>query len=675
MSLPRKERLRRKRLAERERRAQIRSNPELVAERNRKRRLRYRKNETKRQELRSKRTPRDIRSERQKWREQKRIQKAKKELSTNSPDVREPERASSSSLITKQAISGMKRKERNVAQCYRENEKLRLANAALQRKVEMYRKRCYRSSSKSSLDSIDEMSPRTKLKIELRHEHVSPKVKKRLLLGAALECDMKASFSNIKSGRIRQVIKSRVKLNCLKKYKFVCHASSFFPRRLQTSSGNFGVRKQRLENFKKHLENYFQKDDVSAQAPGKKDVIVRMKLKKQKRYLTGSLKMLHRKFCEENPLTPVSYAVFCRFRPFWVIPMKIHERETCLCEKHENVLLLFNRLRSLKIVKSGSDLDMLIKEDMYCAEVNLKCCLRECEMCAEKEILYLEFDGCIETYYDTWEKVREHGKDGKTYSHIKKRRVSCLTYELVDKFSKALPAYCRHIAYIRHQYHEIDNLKKSLTKTDALIHVDFSENYDCKYNRELQSTHFGGNRANVTLHTGMVYKEKENISFCTLSEDLRHDPVAISSHLLPILDEYVSEEIQNIHFLSDSPSSQYRNKSMFYLMFHRIIPLFRNLRVFTWNYSESGHGKGAPDGIGACVKRTCDAVTACNERDVSDFRAVCETLKEKMKKIKVIPLDSSNNRDEFSEKIVESAKTAVKGKPHFEMNFLDSAKL
>lgn len=30
------------------------------------------------------------------------------------------------------------------------------------------------------------------------------------------------------------------------------------------------------------------------------------------------------------------------------------------------------------------------------------------------------------------------------------------------------------------------------------------------------------------------------------------------------------------------------------------------LERITWNYSESGHGKGAPDGIGATLKRTAD---------------------------------------------------------------------
>lgn len=62
---------------------------------------------------------------------------------------------------------------------------------------------------------------------------------------------------------------------------------------------------------------------------------------------------------------------------------------------------------------------------------------------------------------------------------------------------------------------------------------------------------------------------------------------------------------ETVHFLSDSPSSQYRNKFIFYLI-TKFQDMNQNISKVTWNYQESGHGKGAPDGIGAVVKRTAD---------------------------------------------------------------------
>ena len=36
------------------------------------------------------------------------------------------------------------------------------------------------------------------------------------------------------------------------------------------------------------------------------------------------------------------------------------------------------------------------------------------------------------------------------------------------------------------------------------------------------------------------------------------------------------------------------------------VPFTWGFQCLTWNYSERGHGKGAPDGVGACVKRMAD---------------------------------------------------------------------
>lgn len=48
----------------------------------------------------------------------------------------------------------------------------------------------------------------------------------------------------------------------------------------------------------------------------------------------------------------------------------------------------------------------------------------------------------------------------------------------------------------------------------------------------------------------------------------------------------------------------------------------------TWNYSESGHGKGAPDGVGGTWKRTADQLVA-KGRDLATFKSLFDALKEK----------------------------------------------
>jgi hypothetical protein len=59
------------------------------------------------------------------------------------------------------------------------------------------------------------------------------------------------------------------------------------------------------------------------------------------------------------------------------------------------------------------------------------------------------------------------------------------------------------------------------------------------------------------------------------------------------------KEVSTMNIISDSPISQYRNKTMFYLMKRFAIQQKIKLK---WIYLEAGHGKGVADAIGAILK-------------------------------------------------------------------------
>lgn len=54
--------------------------------------------------------------------------------------------------------------------------------------------------------------------------------------------------------------------------------------------------------------------------------------------------------------------------------------------------------------------------------------------------------------------------------------------------------------YTIYQYEIIKSLKDNLTEKDAVIHMDFTKNYNTKYSSEVQSFHFGGSRTQISLH-------------------------------------------------------------------------------------------------------------------------------------------------------------------------------
>ena len=96
--------------------------------------------------------------------------------------------------------------------------------------------------------------------------------------------------------------------------------------------------------------------------------------------------------------------------------------------------------------------------------------------------------------------------------------------------------------------------------------------------------------------------------------------------------------IKSIHFVSDGPVTQYRNKTMFYILASRLQQEVLNVKKFTWNYSESGHGKGAPDGIGATCKRIADAVVATGG-DIDSLESFVDAIQRRCSAITLFTID------------------------------------
>ncbi|KAL2099380.1 hypothetical protein ACEWY4_005860 [Coilia grayii] len=164
-----------------------------------------------------------------------------------------------------------------------------------------------------------------------------------------------------------------------------------------------------------------------------------------------------------------------------------------------------------------------------------------------------------------------------------------------------------------------------MSDNECLIHVDFSENYTCKLASEIQAMHFSQTQA--TLHTGVLYTGgvEEHMCFGTISPSKEKSPPAIWVHLSPILDEVKAfyPSIEVVHFFSDGPTTQYRQKGNFFLLSTE--HLNRGFKRSTWNFFEAGHGKGAPDGVGGHLKRTADKLVS-QGRDIGSAQDLYRAL-------------------------------------------------
>jgi hypothetical protein len=413
------------------------------------------------------------------------------------------------------------------------------------------------------------------------------------------------------------------------------------PKRIIQSDINVIIRKKspkdkRIRNL---VKNFLEDDENSRLCPGKNDCITKNKLKKQKRYLTDSLKNLHIKYLElGNP--PISYTTFTRLKPFWIIQASLKCRETCLCKLHANMELLISCLKRNNIISENSTTDTL--KALTCDQTKLECLQRKCKNCMNKMLFYKEFDNSNSISCYVWQKgTKQYCKDNKTFTTNIMEKVKKIykPLEVINHFDNEIIPFMIHCANIKNQYESIKKIKENIMENECLLHIDFSENYNTKYGSEIQSVHFGASRSRLTLHTAVIYYHSDNgtktQSFCTISTCLRHDASSIWAHLIPILREIemLVPKIRTIHIVSDSPSAQYRNKKVFYIMSQLQIYL-PALSCVIWHYCECGHGKGAPDGIGGVLKRSADRLVAFGKY-IIDINSFVQGLKSTVSNIKI----------------------------------------
>ncbi|KAL4705191.1 hypothetical protein ACJJTC_013991 [Scirpophaga incertulas] len=82
------------------------------------------------------------------------------------------------------------------------------------------------------------------------------------------------------------------------------------------------------------------------------------------------------------------------------------------------------------------------------------------------------------------------------------------------------------------------------------------------------------------------------------------------------------------------PSGKRSIRFIFYML-TKLKEQIHCLNLVTWNYQESGHGKGAPDGIGAVVKRTADNHVRLGG-DVATFGNFVQVVQKNIKNIELI---------------------------------------
>lgn len=645
-------------------REKIKNDPNLYEETKRRERERFKKRveDGKIKTAKTKMSDRNRRNLRRTWREKTRKYRAsvksRKQLLENldSPPPSPCTSSTSTSIHNsrsriravddKRTESGKRIRRRNRQEL---KEKIAMLEKKLKdknRQLANYRQRKHRSEIAAT--EVKEETPRRRVTKLLGKIKVTSEIRRKLIFGEVVQNQIKASFKNEQRRKKKREFLRKITGSIIRKYRFIHKIKTLTSGKAMNYRKKM-VRAEHISRNKTCVKSFLEKDENSRLTPGKRDTITKMKMKKQKRLLNDTMKNLYHRFNTTHPNNGISYAVFCKYRPFWIVPPAVKNRDTCLCCVHENFSLLVQKLKSLKMIVQSSPQDVI--QSVTCENQSEACLERKCYKCKEKVVQFEKYDETEDTTLQKWSvkkcSIMVKGKE-KICNKTLKQVIECKKRDLVVAFEDSLKKFLKHTANMKHQFYVLDNLKKNLSSHEILIHVDFSENFNCKYASEIQAAHFGGSKPQVSLHTVVAYilsketQEVQPLSFCTLSENLRHDPPAICAHLHPVIDElknYVSHP-RTVHFVSDGPTTQYRNRKMFHLIGKFIAPTLNVTEAVHWHYSEAGHGKGAPDGIGGCVKRTADRLVATGT-DIPNFQTLYEKVKKEICGVKILTVNES----------------------------------
>ena len=237
-------------------------------------------------------------------------------------------------------------------------------------------------------------------------------------------------------------------------------------------------------------------DENSRLLPGQKDVVSIMtengRIHMQKRLVLLNLKELHKQFKMEHPEHKIGFSAFATLRPKWCILAGASGTHTiCVCTHHQNPKL------KLESLKDKHDLTCsILMAEAVCSMDSKTCMMHQCAVCPGKEYIknkLKEFITSDEVEFTQW---------------VSTDRCSLITIkeninEFIEKLSQDVYQLTLHHFISKHQGYSFSEAKKHIKTDEAVVQLDFAENYTMVIQNASQSSYFDGKQA--TLHPYIVY--------------------------------------------------------------------------------------------------------------------------------------------------------------------------
>ncbi|CAF3423393.1 unnamed protein product [Rotaria socialis] len=310
-------------------------------------------------------------------------------------------------------------------------------------------------------------------------------------------------------------------------------------------------KKTSQSSIQTEIETFLCRDDITKLCPDKHKQIDGNQI----RYRLNHLNILHQQFELESTID-IDYVTFTRYIPSYIKKPNNDSWGTCLCMPCLNPQLKYEKLHQLKrkhaCIKVIVDFTPIDLYDLAKDEIKIN------EFKDNFTKLDKEDEEILVTFCE-WQKIKAPNCTAPVSTKVS---ISISMKEFIKKF---------------------------------IIEVDVRAYY---YEQH------------ISIQSGFVWLNKNSFGFASISDDTCHMAEAAWAAIQDLLKDSIDKNnINIINFISDSPVSQYRNKTMIFLM--KKLATDRHIDI-KWIFLESGHGKGVADAVGATVKRKFDETVAFN---------------------------------------------------------------
>ncbi len=383
------------------------------------------------------------------------------------------------------------------------------------------------------------------------------------------------------------------------------------------------------------MTNFIERDDVSMHLPYKRQA--------KNVYMRSAVMPAYKQYCKEQEMLGsrvLSLSSFYKAMPKCVKYMHEVPFRSCLCEDCLNFSLLIDALRAAQLCGILQRMTSVVlmtlctppdfqgddSESVTIGDCDHDCIFRSCKWCGYGKLKQQIIDNNA-TYdfrqYVTWHQWRaDTDPDTGRLVDYSKVRFRDTAFKLLDLFSEKVTNMSTHLFHFRWQAAQFEAICQSLSFQEALMVMDFAQNYEIRHADEPQSSHW--HHKQVTLHPVVTYfgcpdcEKPRKMDLIMMSDDQEHDAHAVKAFedtAVGYLREEVGLNVTRVIQFTDNCAAQYKSKLPFQYISEHTIPWERH-------YFGAKHGKGPADAAIGHLKRRLDdhqRTEQCDFRSAEDI--------------------------------------------------------